>query len=272
MPFFAACSILGVTELILSLHYSDMDGGKPKISVIIPAYNEEAHIKKCLLSVMEQDFEGPYEIIVVDNGSADRTGSIAKRLGARVAVEPNKGIANALIKGVSEAKSDILVFTDADAEPPKNWLSLIAERFDRDPGLVAVGGPYNFYDAAKTVNVITSKVIVPAYKLISGEFLPGVNMAVRKEAYEKAGGFDSHINWGQDIDISRRVGEFGKVHFDMKIVVPTSFRRYSGGHSKKHKKAAHAVKEFLVQLARYYMVTKKGKIYSECQKEIRIQE
>jgi glycosyltransferase involved in cell wall biosynthesis len=246
-----------------------MQDDKPKISVIIPAYNEEAYIEKCLLSINKQDHENFYEVIVVDNASTDRTGDIAKKNGARVVFEANKGIANALIRGVMESKSDILVFTDADADPPKNWLSLIADRFESDPSLVAVGGPYNFYDSNKATNIIASKVIAPAYKFISGEYLPGVNMAVRKEAYEKAGGFNPRINWGQDMDISKRVGEFGKVYFDMDIVVSTSFRRYSGGYSRRSTRTAHAIKEFLIQLTRYYMVSQRGKIYTDCQKEIR---
>jgi hydroxyacyl-ACP dehydratase HTD2-like protein with hotdog domain len=97
-------------------------------------------------------------------------------------------------------------------------------------------------------------------------------MAVKREVYEKIGGFNPVINWGQDIDLSKRLKQHGKVKFDTDITVVTSFRRYSGGYDQKPIAMAHAVKELCVQLTRCYMVTKKGKVYSKTQKEIRVEE
>lgn len=83
-----------------------------KISVVIPAYNEEKGIVKVI-----DDFSQPYidEIIVVDNNSNDRTAEFAKKKGARVVMERKQGYGYALVRGMKDAKGDIIVLTEADA-------------------------------------------------------------------------------------------------------------------------------------------------------------
>lgn len=240
-----------------------------KMSVIIPAYNEELYIGRTLQSLVSQDYQGSFEIIVVNNASADRTRQMAESFNVKVVDEPKKGISNALIKGCGEATGEIFVFTDADTELPYDWLSMLNARFDDDPEAVAFGGPYSFYDGDSNVNFFAKKVFFPVYKLVAGGLLPCVNMAVRREAYEKTGGFNPEMNWGQDIDLSKRLGNVGKVCFDTDIVVWTSFRRYSGGYDTRFARAAHAFKEFGAQLGRCYMVSVKGKVYRNTQRAIR---
>jgi glycosyltransferase involved in cell wall biosynthesis len=83
-----------------------------KISVVIPAYNEEEAIERTV-----KDFSKPYidEVIVVDNNSTDRTGELAENAGAKVVVEKKQGYGYALIRGVKEAKGDIIILTEGDA-------------------------------------------------------------------------------------------------------------------------------------------------------------
>ncbi len=240
-----------------------------KMSVIIPAYNEELYIDRTLHSLVNQDYEGEFEIVVVNNASTDKTRQVAESFGVKVFDEPKKGISNALIKGCGGATGEIFVFTDADTELPSDWLSMLNAGFNDDPEAVAFGGPYSFYDGDRNVNLFTLKVFFPIHKLVAGGLLPCVNMAVKKDAYEKAGGFNPEMNWGQDIDLSKRLGNIGKVCFDTNIVVWTSFRRYGGGYDTKFARTAHAFKEFGVQLGRCYMVSVKGKVYKNCQKAIR---
>lgn len=82
-----------------------------KISVVIPAYNEEEAIEKTV-----KDFSKPYvdEIIVVDNNSKDRTAELAKKAGAEVITETKQGYGFALQKGMREAKGDAIILTEAD--------------------------------------------------------------------------------------------------------------------------------------------------------------
>ncbi|MBD3312554.1 glycosyltransferase [archaeon] len=87
-----------------------------KISVIIPAYNEEEVISRCLKSILSQDYKD-YEVIVVDNGSTDDTKKIVKSFKnkrVRLVEERKRGVSNARNKGAAVAKADVLFFLDAD--------------------------------------------------------------------------------------------------------------------------------------------------------------
>src|SRR3989339_1018223 len=100
-----------------------------KISVVIPVYNAETMIVGCLESILKQSVL-PDEVIVVDNGSSDRTYDIVKKyidnnrtsLKAQIVKEEKKGAAAARNKGISMALSDIIVFTDSDCLAFPNWI------------------------------------------------------------------------------------------------------------------------------------------------------
>ncbi|NPA63094.1 MAG: glycosyltransferase family 2 protein [Methanococci archaeon] len=92
-----------------------------KVSIVIPAYNEEKAIGKTLeliKNTIENIEEYDFEIIVVDNNSSDNTGKIAKSLGAKVVFEGNKGYGNAYKRGLKEATGDIIITGDADGTYP----------------------------------------------------------------------------------------------------------------------------------------------------------
>ncbi len=81
------------------------------LSVIIPAFNEENFLPRCLESLKNQKFKD-FEIIVVDNNSTDKTAEIAKKFNVILFSEKNQGVAYARNKGSEIAKGEILVFTD----------------------------------------------------------------------------------------------------------------------------------------------------------------
>ena len=116
------------------------------ISVIVCAYNEATHIAACLHALLAQT-RPPDEILVIDNASTDGTGHIARSIrGVRVIAEPTRGLVVARETGRREARGDVLAYVDADCRTPILWLQKITERFERRPALVAVTGPYRFYD------------------------------------------------------------------------------------------------------------------------------
>lgn len=246
-------------------------------SVIIPALNEEYCLENCLKSLKNQDYRGKIEIIVADNGSSDKTLSIARSHKEVIAVEEQrKGVSFALRKGCETAHSEILVFTDADTKFPSHWLSQINEIFNSDSATVAVGGPYLFYDAGIVMTFLFNKITIPfivfLYRLFIHRRSPSlacVNMAVKNEVYNKSGGFNPQINWGQEKDFIDRVVKFGQVMFDPRLIVFTSFRRYSGGHTNWLLIFFRAYKELIVSLARYFYVLLFHKILP-AQKPIRI--
>src|SRR5712692_10944415 len=106
---------------------------KPKVSVILPARNEERFIERCLKSLVEQDYEN-YEIIAIDDGSDDKTGEIIKKIAQKnpnllyvlAEPKPEKWIGKnwACMEGFKKATGELLLFTDADTFHSKRTVSL----------------------------------------------------------------------------------------------------------------------------------------------------
>jgi glycosyltransferase involved in cell wall biosynthesis len=202
---------------------------RPTISLIIPAFNEEAYLGACLDAVTANIAGKALEIIVVDNNSTDGTKEIALRYPAVTYVfEEEKGITRARQRGFLSAKGDILAYVDADTHPPAGWIEQIWEQFGRNKELATLSGPYSFYDLSGLRNKVASGWFVAARPLygIIGYMLVGGNFAIRREVLEQMGGFDPKIEfYGEDADIARRAKKYGKVLFHPRFVMPTSGRR-----------------------------------------------
>ncbi len=212
----------------------DSKVNQEKISVIIPARNEEKYIESCIRSVKSQDFSD-YEIIVVDNGSTDKTSEIAKKLGANVVFEPRVGLPQARETGRRMANGDILLYIDADTVIPPSYLSKVFEFFENHSEISAITNPFFFYDGNWKTNIFiwfAFKVARPLYSKILDTFnLPkfviGGNFAVRKYILEKIGGFNTNIKfYGEDTDISIRISKEGSIAFLPNLYTSTSARRY----------------------------------------------
>lgn len=205
---------------------------QPIFSVVIPAFNEEKFIAKTLESVLGQNFKN-FELIVVNNNSTDKTAEIAKKFGVILLSEKNQGVAFARQKGFLNAKGEIIASTDADTILPKNWLSKIFKEFEKDENLVAFGGSCNFYSGPISAK-LASKFLLPFFlfldKFFSGGWnLMGCNMAIKKEAFSKIGGFNTNLKLNEDIEISSRLRKIGKVILDPNFKVKISGRRYRHG-------------------------------------------
>lgn len=208
-----------------------MKDPKHKISLIIPAYNEENYIGECLDSVIRNSNNELFEIIVVDNASTDDTKKEAlKRPGVKVVREERKGLTRARQRGYLEARGSILAYIDADTKMPEGWVKKIIEEFDKDEKLSCLSGPYVYYDMPKYKQFFTKVynyvLIIPMYWLV-GYVAIGGNIAIRKETLDKMNGFDTSIEfYGEDANIARRAYEFGKVKFDLDHFIYTSQRRF----------------------------------------------
>jgi peptidoglycan/xylan/chitin deacetylase (PgdA/CDA1 family) len=235
-----------------------------RFSVIIPALDEELFIGACLDSLRRQDYDGSYEVIVVDNGSRDRTSEIAGQHGARVFQEPTPGATHALIKGCAEASGEILVFTDADTEVPSDWLSRLDRHFAGDPGLAAVGGPWVFTDSGFLGNFVSRRIALPFYCRFffpAARSLSSVNMAVRRDAYQRSGGFAPQHGWGYDSELCKRLVKCGDVVFDRSLFVSTSFRRFGGTCCIPLVQSFHLVKELVRHTYRYVCLIRHNRVY-----------
>lgn len=202
-----------------------------KLSFVIPAHNEEKYIGSCLESVLrgaeKQDW--PWEVVVVDNASTDRTAEVVRRFPAvRMVKEPEKGLVFARARGLKEAKGDILAYIDADSRLSPDWFRILEETY-ADPEVVCVSGPYRYYDLSpfkKFAAELGWKLSAPfTYRLV-GYMVLGGNFAARRETLVKMGGFDTRIRfYGEDTNIAWRLHKFGRVVFRMDFFVYSSGRR-----------------------------------------------
>ena len=129
-----------------------------KLSFVIPAYNEEEYIGECLEAIVAQKQGLPYdiEVIVVNNNSTDRTEAVARRYpGVKVVEEKEKGIVRARRAGYQVATGDLIANVDADTRIPRGWIRRVMDSFADDPKLVALSGPFIYYDTPFKVRFFT---------------------------------------------------------------------------------------------------------------------
>lgn len=198
---------------------------KYAVSVVVPAYNEELIIATCIQHLQAQIFDQPYEIIISNNNSTDRTAEIAKQLGVRVLNTTEKGYVHAAIAGVQAAEGEIIAMTDSDTRVPPHWLQRIYDTLQAQPELAAVGGPFEFHDGPRGVRAVIKLLngISPRLMIAS---LSGMNMAFRRSAYEAVGGFNPKINLQADTYLGNRLAKYGKTMLIRDNVVLSSGRRY----------------------------------------------
>jgi glycosyltransferase involved in cell wall biosynthesis len=207
---------------------------RSKISVVIPAFNEEKYLPMCLKSLQEQDFDGGYEVIVVDNNSDDDTAKVAASFGATVVREKRRGICFAREAGTEKAKGEIVVSTDADCTLPKDWLQKISDTFEKYPEIVAATGSFQFAPKprwGKFYSMSLFKAVKHFYKL-TGKILytPASNFAFKKSVWEEIGGYNTALTQGGDEnDLFKRLRAKGDAKYISNNCVMTSSRRLAKG-------------------------------------------
>ena len=113
---------------------------EPRVSVVIPARNEHAHIEACIRSVLSQAIDGGVEVIVADGCSGDGTAELARTAGARVVENPGKGAPSGLNAALAVARGEVIVRFDAHAEMPPGYIEACVRALTDEPGAVNVGG------------------------------------------------------------------------------------------------------------------------------------
>ena len=207
-----------------------------RLSVIVCAHNEAAYLAPCLHSLLAQS-RIPDEILVINNASTDATRAVAEAIPyVRVVDEPRKGLVVARETGRQMATGDVLVYVDADCRAPLTWLERVERRFRRDPRLIALSGPYRFYDwdwwgrlliRAYDFTLAPATQVLVKYILRIGTIFYGGNFAVRADALRRIGGFDTSIEFhGEDTNIGRRLFAIGRVGLFHDCYLYTSARRY----------------------------------------------
>lgn len=174
------------------------------VSVIVPAYNEEQHIRACLGALLGADFGTmEREIIVVDNGSKDRTRHIAEELGATTYTKLGGTIATVRNFGVARSKGEILAFVDADNVVDRAWMVNALACMEREHA-AAVGSCYEIPPDWGWIGEILEGI----QSRKSGErvrYIPSGNLIVSREAFTTVGGFDETLETNEDVDLSARM-------------------------------------------------------------------
>ena len=199
------------------------------VSVVVPAHNEETLLACCLDALLAQDYPGVIEITVVDNASTDRTAEVARGRGVDVVYEPRRDYCRALIRGFDAARGDIIALTDADTVVPPDWISCLVRGYQ--DGVVAVGGNVVF-ERPNWKGWLLAKVFVPAFNWLDrhdphGPHLWGSNFSVRRDAFERIGGWNSDYSLEVDSEISERLRRIGRVRVLASVKVRTSSRRWN---------------------------------------------
>lgn len=204
-----------------------------KISIVIPAYNEEKYVAKTLetiCSLPKKNWE--VEVIVVDASSTDQTEKIAKDFGARVINVAHRGIGFARQQGLMAAKGDIVFITDADTQVPSNWLTEHVASLSQEKVVLTFGG-YRVYDGRRwyifMFNHVYPFIIGILYKFFYWPISSGQNMAFWKDKALQIGGFDQKLLLMEDTDLSIRMKKIGKVVYLPDNLIYTSGRRGNEG-------------------------------------------
>ena len=209
-------------------------GSALDVSVIVPTWNEEKYLSKCLQSLRNQASTKPLEIIVVDGGSTDRTVEIAEEHADKVLVEPNKLVGAARNIGAQNALGNVLAFIDADTVVATDWVEAIENGF-KDHSAIGVTGPTLPYNG-DVLDTITYRLwTIYLQRILLSARMPhviGFNCAYKKDVFLRAGGFDETFVMSEDIRLAVKMRRFGRIKFEKEMFALTSPRRFQKfGHA-----------------------------------------
>jgi len=188
--------------------------GRVRYSVVIPALNAEAALPGCLEALAAQTVPADtYEVIVVDDGSEDRTFEVAEKFGARAIRQEHKGPAAARNLGAAKARGRVLLFTDADCRPEPGFIEALAGAVrdgadgaqgvyrTRQRGIVARFAQAEFEERYALMRSHETIDLVATYAA-----------AFRRDVFEAAGGFDESFTTAsnEDTDLSYRLAAAGR--------------------------------------------------------------
>lgn len=182
-----------------------------KVSIIVPAYNEErllarslGVIKQAAAVLHERGWET--ELIVCDNNSTDRTAKVAGEHAARVVFEPVNQISRARNRGASVATGDWLWFIDADSWPSRALFARTADEIERGQ-VVAIGTTLCFDDVPWFVRLVANAW--KGWSLLLSH-MAGSFVVVDAVAFRAIGGFSTEFYVGEELDLSVRLKRWGK--------------------------------------------------------------
>jgi glycosyltransferase involved in cell wall biosynthesis len=208
---------------------------QPKISIIVPVYNVEKYINRCIESILSQTFSD-FELIIIDDGSTDMSGAICDNFAkndSRIQVIHinNGGVSNARNIGITHAQGDYLMFCDSDDYVEKNWCSELYESIKQGGNILPVGGIRFVYHIREQneeiIKVFPNKESFDKEKYFE-TYKKGLSGSLcckiydRKIIVENSIFFDSKINRGEDLLFNLTYMS----HMDSFVTIPTITYNY----------------------------------------------
>jgi GT2 family glycosyltransferase/sugar lactone lactonase YvrE len=214
-----------VTDAFSQAPFSGTDAVTwPRVSVVVCAYNAADTLEDCLTSLESLTYPD-YEIILVNDGSRDRTGDIGHNHSrVRVIDIPNGGLSAARNVGLAAATGEIVAYTDADVRVDRDWLTYLIQPF-LNSDIVGSGGPNVVPpDDPPMAQCIARAPGGPTHVLLDdriAEHVPGCNMAFRRDALLAVDGFNAiYLRAGDDVDVCWRLqARGGKIGFASSALV-----------------------------------------------------
>ncbi len=189
-------------------------------SFIVPVYNRPNEINELLSSMVELDYDQPYEIVIIEDGSSETSKDIIKSYKDQLRIsyyeKPNTGPGDSRNYGMQKANGNYFLILDSDVILPKNYLSEVAE-FLSENFVHCFGGPddahKDFSNLQKAISFSMTSYLttggIRGRKSTLGKFQPrSFNMGISKEAFETSGGF-GNIHPGEDPDLTIRLWKLG---------------------------------------------------------------
>ncbi|MHA3771264.1 glycosyltransferase [Verrucomicrobiota bacterium sgz303538] len=193
----------------------------PAVSVLIAAYNEGKVIEKTLRSLLDTDYPGELEVVVVNDGSKDDTAQVVEQFAAtesrvRFISQANAGKSAALRNALAHARHEIVVFLDADTLFERQTISRLVEKLVADPKVASVSGHARVGNRDKLVTRFQELEYISGFNLDRRAYtlwncvtvVPGAVSALRRSAIEEAGGF-SHDTLAEDTDMTLTLHKLG---------------------------------------------------------------
>jgi glycosyltransferase involved in cell wall biosynthesis len=197
----------------------------PRVSFIIPAFNSQRTIGRCLESLRNLDY--PFEkleVIVIDNGSKDGTPKTAARFGARVFVRPKIFVSEMRNYGAEQATGDVLAFVDSDCLICSHWLKGALEHL-QDPTVGIAGCGYALDTSPGWIERHWFYMHLSSATPVT--FVPAGNMAIKKSVFSGVGGFNPRLESGEDSDLCLRLRKAG-----LKIISDGALKNVHLGNPK----------------------------------------
>jgi len=185
-----------------------------KVSIIVPAKDEEDKIERCLRTLQAQSMDRvDYEVILVDDGSTDQTAEVARSLSVQVLSQANRGPASARNAGAQQAEGAILLFTDADCEADPDFAARMYRAL-RDPQVAGAMGAYRSRQTKLIPRFVQQEFAFKQKRMEALETINAVHTyaaAYRRDVFISNGGFDESypVPSNEDQEFSYRLVEAG---------------------------------------------------------------